>query len=94
MRDQIPSQINSIESGIVNLDSVYGIGSHWVSYFKRGPLVEYFDSFGNLRPPLELQRYFNSTDRAVTIKYNYFPRQIENSVNCGHLCLDFLNVRK
>lgn len=58
MRDFMPDKINSVESGIVNLDSVHGAGSHWVTYFRRGTVVEYFYSLGTLRPPLELQRYF------------------------------------
>lgn len=93
MRDLLPSKINSNECGIVNLDSILGGGTHWVCYSKRGPHVEYFDSYGNLRPPIELQRYFNSDAHGVTVKYNYFKKQKFNSVNCGHLCLDFLNTR-
>lgn len=94
MRDFLPSKIGDNESGIVNLDSISGAGTHWVCYSKRGSFIEYFDSFGNLRPPFELQRYFNTDIRPVTIKYNYFSRQKPDSVNCGHLCLDFLNTRK
>lgn len=88
----LPVKINENECGVVNLDSVFGRGTHWVCYIKRGFVVEYFDSFGNLCPPLELQKYFNSVYKVV-IKYNYFPKQKENTVNCGHLCLDFLAKR-
>lgn len=91
MRDVLPEQIAVNESGIVNLDSYKNNGTHWVCYYKEGHTVDYFDSFGNLRPPIELQRYFNSSVYQVIIKYNYFPSQQETSVNCGHLCLDFLN---
>lgn len=90
MRDQLPQQINENETGVVNLDSVYGRGTHWVCYIKRGYFVDYFDSFGNLSPPLELQTYFNSGIHKVMVKYNFFPKQKENTTNCGHLCLDFL----
>lgn len=92
MRDVLPLKINENECGVVNLDSVLGRGTHWVCYNKRGYLVEYFDSFGNLCPPLELQNYFNSVYKVI-IKYNYFPKQKENTINCGHLCLDFLAKR-
>lgn len=94
MRDLLPNIINEHESGVVNLDSIKGSGTHWVCYLKRGFDIDYFDSFGNLRPPLELQRYFNSGPYRVVIKYNYFPRQSFDTVNCGHLCLDFLARRR
>lgn len=90
MRDDLPSRgPRPIESGIVNLDSNRGTGTHWVAYRKKGNVVEYFDSFGNLRPPLELEKYFGSSgvDR---IEYNYKRKQSSNSVVCGHLCLKFL----
>jgi hypothetical protein len=90
MRDSLPPKIRENESGIVNLDSVSGKGTHWVCYRKQGLIVQYFDSFGNLRPPIELQRYFNSGPYYTQINYNYFPIQREDQVNCGHLCLDFL----
>lgn len=90
MRDSLPYKINERECGIVNLDSIRGKGTHWVCYKKYGFMVQYFDSFGNLKPPIELQRYFNSGPYYTQINYNYFPIQSEEQVNCGHLCLDFL----
>lgn len=93
MRDLLPPIINENETGVVNLDSIRGKGTHWVCCVKRGSGVEYFDSFGNLRPPLELQNYFNSGPSNINIKYNYFGIQKKNTANCGHLCLDFLNRR-
>lgn len=93
MRDFLPETIGDKETGVVNLDSISGRGTHWVCYSKRGLLVEYFDSYGNLRPPLELVRYFNTGPHHVIIKYNYFSKQKLNTVNCGHICLDFLNTR-
>lgn len=93
MRDLLPNKINEYESGIVNLDSFLNKGTHWVCYIKIGYIVEYFDSFGNLAPPIELQKYFNSGLHQTSIRYNYFPRQLENTINCGHLCLDFLTSR-
>jgi hypothetical protein len=94
MRDFLPSTIHDYESGIVNLDSISGPGSHWVCYSKKRSRIEYFDSYGNLRPPIELVNYFNSSPYRVDVQYNYFPKQKSNSVNCGHLCLDFLNIKK
>lgn len=87
MRDTLPNKPNKCESAIVNLDSVQGRGTHWVAYTKRDNIVYYFDSFGNLRPPPELVRYFGS---GVQVSYNYDRKQSFNSVQCGRLCLKFL----
>jgi len=88
MRDKLPrGGPRKSESGIVNLDSSSGEGTHWVAYRKTGNSVKYFDSFGNLRPPLELENYFGPD---VKIEYNYKRKQNLNSVVCGHFCLKFL----
>jgi len=89
MRDTLPANGPlTNESAIVNLDSSYGNGTHWVCYRKMNNNVYYFDSFGNLRPPPELVRYFGER---VNVKYNYKRKQTFDSVICGHLCLEFLN---
>lgn len=89
MRDSLPRKIYTKERGIVNLDSNRGPGTHWVAYKKNGSQVIYFDSYGNLSPPLELLSYFNSNG-PTHISYNYDVYQKFNTVNCGHLCLRFL----
>lgn len=86
MRDRLPTSPRKYESGIVNLDESRGSGTHWVAYKKQGPLVMYFDSFGDLRPPMEVIKYFNG----CKIKYNYEKEQDFNTNICGHLCLNFL----
>lgn len=88
MRDALPNAPHTNESAIINLDSQYGSGTHWVCYKKRGHLVYYFDSFGNLRPPPELVNYFGPQTR---LEYNYKRKQGFDSVICGHLCLKFLS---
>lgn len=90
MRDTLPSTIHSVEAGIVNLDSDSGRGTHWTAYVKDGYNIKYFDSFGNLKPPLELITYFKSGRKPIQIKYNYDRYQSMNAFNCGHLCLKFL----
>lgn len=85
MRDKLPKNVHHNECGIVNLDSYKGSGTHWVAYYKNGDQVEYFDSFGNLQPPIEIIKYLGSD-----IKYNYNRKQNFDSFNCGHLCLKFL----
>lgn len=86
MLNKLPKSVNLIESGIVNLDSEDGDGTHWVAYRKIGKNCEYFDSFGDLQPPIEIRKYLNSK----SIKYNYTKYQNFDTVICGHLCLKFL----
>lgn len=85
-RDDLPKIPHDIESGILNLDTTLGEGTHWVAYYKNRNKIYYFDSFGDLPPPIELQNYF----KGKTIKYNYQNYQKYNTFICGHLCLEFL----
>lgn len=96
MRDSLPRHgPHNNESAIINLDSILGPGTHWVAYKKRGGLVNYFDSFGDLPPPIELVAYFNNDSRrANQIFYNYKRVQNFNTVWCGHLCLKFLSTKQ
>jgi hypothetical protein len=89
MRNRLPSSVRHNESGVVNLDDFTGPGTHWVAYKKRGLNVEYFDSFGNLRPPTELVSYLCSKP-GTQIRYNTQRYQQPNDWNCGHLSLNFL----
>lgn len=86
MRDSLPKKPWKNEAAIVNLDSSSGPGTHWVCYRKKGLDVFYFDSFGDLKPPIELRRYLKN----CRIKYNFERRQNFNEIICGHLCLEFL----
>lgn len=86
MRDTLPVRPNVNETAIINLDSAVGEGTHWVCYRKEGSRVHYFDSFGNLKPPIELLQYFANCE----VFYNYRRVQSFDSVVCGHLCLKFL----
>jgi len=55
MRNALPiSGARRNESGILNLDNAKGSGTHCIAYAKRDSHVIYFDSFGNLWPPKEL----------------------------------------
>jgi len=86
-RDKLSARPKRIESAIINLDSVKGTSMQWVAYKKIGKQVEYYDSFGNLPPPLEIQKYFHGCD----INFNYNREQRFNTTNCGHLCLKLLS---
>lgn len=85
MLDELPIKPHKNECGIVNLDKSNRPGTHWVAYYKKNKYIEYFDSYGNLKPPLEIVKYFKDE-----IKYNYNCYQKNNTVICGHLCLAFL----
>lgn len=85
MRDELPKRPFNRECGIVNLDSSKNPGTHWVAYVKCSDYVEYFDSYGNLKPPKELVKYIGSN-----IHYNNENIQRDHPYNCGHLCLKFL----
>lgn len=87
MRDSLPARVRRNESGIVNLDDAAGPGTHWVAYAKKGDNAIYFDGFGNLRPPRELERYLGNN---VSVVYNYRSYQTFDQNVCGQLCLLFL----
>jgi len=89
-RDRLPVRCKRVESAIVNLDTENGVGTHWVAYKKIGNKIEYYDSFGNLPPPLEVQKYFHGCE----INFNYSREQKYNTTNCGHLCLKFLSCTR
>lgn len=91
MRDTLPRMIRKNESGIINLDSNVGSGTHWTAYSKRGSHITYFDSVGQLKPPPELVKYFHSDGSRKDIRYNFTRYQKLNTYNCGHLVLTFLN---
>lgn len=90
MLNSLPKKIKKRESGIINLDDELGEGTHWVSYVKKDENIVYFDSYGNLRPPLEVIKYFLSDGSRNNITYNYDRLQNYSSYNCGHLVLKFL----
>lgn len=85
MRNELPKRPHKRECGIINLDSSESSGSHWVAYGKSNDYIEYFDSYGNLKPPKEFIDYVGPT-----INYNYENIQGNHPYNCGHLCLKFL----
>lgn len=85
--DKLPPKIRSHECAIINLEASYkGHGTHWVCYRCENQTVYYFDSFGNLKPPKALQKYF----RGKKVFYNHERYQNLNENNCGYLCISFL----
>lgn len=94
MRDTLPRTApHRYETGVINLDNLEGPGTHWVAYVKKGNICMYFDSYGDLRPPLEFVRYMQQQcDNKIRIEYNYDRVQRFTAKNCGHLCLKFLTT--
>lgn len=87
MRDGMPKRPFKRECGIINLDTSTGSGTHWTAYSKVDRSTNYFDSFGNLQPPIEFIKYLGSDS---IVHYNYRKYQNYNTNNCGQLCLEFL----
>lgn len=90
MRDTLPKSPWKRECGVINLDDFVGAGTHWTAYRKINSQVWYFDSFGNLRPPIEVKHYF----KGCTIFYNHDSFQSYDTTNCGQLCLNFLYMEQ
>lgn len=91
MRDTLPKHGPwKQEASIINLDDSDGPGTHWVCFRKNGQYVDYFDSYGNLQPPLEVQCYL--AGNFLSFNSASFQSVHSNSEICGHLCLAFLLV--
>lgn len=86
-KDLLPDKPRRKETLIINLDTILGYGTHWVATRKSGFRVIYFDSYGNIPPPVEVVRYFKGCE----ILYNGSTFQNFNTTNCGELCLEFLH---
>jgi len=84
MKDELPQRPKNIECGIINLENQNQEGSHWTAYYKNKDLKYYFDSYGNIVPPIELVKYLGKNN----LYYN--EKRIQNFNDppiCGHLCL-------
>ncbi len=88
MRDALPKKPEENEPAIVNLDVSSGPGTHWVCYYKRGSLVDYYDSFA-YSPPIEIMKYLKGCE----ILYNYEVNQKLGTVYCGYRYPEFLHKK-
>ena len=88
MRDTLPRKPWKREAVIVNLDKLSGSGTHWVCFRKNGDYVDYFDSYGDLGPPVEIQRYLCGS--YLAFNRTSYQDERTDSEYCGHLCLAFL----
>ena len=84
-----PKKKNSVLKLIVNLAMDSLPGTHWVViYGSRDRMRKYFDLFGDY-PPMELQRWMNANSRKWDCSYTQVQSLYD--INCGQLCLKFLN---
>ena len=92
MRDELPKTPYEIECGIVNFNTSFESGSHWVAYYKNNDRI-YFDSYGQVILE-EVKNYLKSEkerDQPV-IQRNTDIVQDFNTQICGHLCLFVLKA--
>ena len=73
---------------IYNLEPSYMSGSHWVTTYVKGNVINYFDSFG-MPPFQELVNHAKRNNLTLLHQNN----QIQNikTTTCGYFCLYFLN---
>lgn len=90
MRDtlQLKGKPKVRECWILNHGTSQTDGTHWTALVKNHHTAFYFDSFGNLPPPLEVIDYLNGTK--TQLYYNIRKYQGFDTVICGHLCVKFL----
>lgn len=76
------------EAGIINLSRKHKPGTHWTAWFRHASNdICYYDSFGDIPPPLELlERYASDCN----VYYNINRDQEFGTVICGQLCILFL----
>lgn len=87
MLDTLPKKVKDVECWVLNHDSIKSTGTHWTALAKIKNVAWYFDSFGNLPPPLDVIDYLGSN---VNILHNYSRYQEFGTFVCGQLCLKFL----
>lgn len=86
-RDTLPaSGPHRFECAVVNQALEIDRGTHWTAYYKCDKVTHYFDPYGDLTPPPEVERYF----RNCLVLYNYDRVQEYSTFVCGQLCLEFL----
>src|SRR6266487_642741 len=91
-RDILPKQMLKMECGIINSDTMNGVGTHWLAYFNdpKSNYVEFFNSFG-IPPGKEILIYLESSGKDII--YNSSQIQSNDSVLCGYYCVHFIKER-
>jgi len=80
------------ECGVINSDTIDGIGKHWLAYFNdpKNKYVEFFNSFG-LPPGIEILSYLESSGKDII--YNSSQIQSNDSVLCGYYTVHYIKER-
>ena len=88
MKDELPKKPWKNECGIVNFNSSFEPGSHWVAYYKNGKKRILFDSYGQVILA-ELSDYLKTKEEKnkAVLERNTDIVQKFNTKICGHLCL-------
>lgn len=84
MKDALPTKPLEIECGILNLQNSNQPGSHWTAWYKTKDKKYYFDSYGDVKPPIELVNYL---DKEKLFYNTERIQDFEDPPVCGHLCL-------
>jgi len=90
-RDTLPSKLLSNHSIIINLDSIYSGGTHWVSCYNDNNNVILFDSFG-MTPSEEIQTFMKKISKNTYYTSNEI--QNENSILCGYFAIAFILLKQ
>lgn len=91
-KDQIPLKIRFPSAFIVNTQSSWQNGEHWVAfYFSSEKEADFFDSFGRHPEYFGHEKYLKNT----ASKWRYNPLQLQSYVShiCGYYCVLFLLYR-
>ena len=85
-RDNLP---NKIKDGayVINLDEYSDIGTHWIALYVKNNDITYFDSFGVVHIPKEIEAFIKNK----SIKTNIFRIQAYDSIMCEYFCIGFIN---
>jgi len=91
-RDMLPKRILKRECGVINTDTISGIGKHWVCYYNdpKSQYIEFLDSFG-LLPAKEILTYLKTSGK--DIHYSSSQLQANDSIKCGYYCVYFIKER-
>lgn len=72
---------------IVNLSRDDEMGTHWISIFRNGKILLYYDSLGLPLTNRDINMFLRSINEQYD--FNLFHNQCYDSYNCGFYCIFF-----
>ena len=84
-RNNLPDKIKK-GAYVIKLDEYANIGTHSIALFVKPKYIVYFDSFGIVHIPKEINTFIRND-----IKSNIFRLQAYDSIMCGYYCIEFIN---